>query len=94
MAILDQVKLAMRISHTALDSDIMSTIETARMEMIRSGVSPEVVRFDGDPLIIQAIKTYCLFVYSGDKNLSEGYMKSWEYQLDNLRKSSGYGGDH
>lgn len=84
---LEKVKIALRISHTFLDSDIEETIKTARAEMNRSGVS-EVVANSNLEMVEMAIKTYCLFVYANDTKMSEGYFKSWQYQLDNLRKSS------
>lgn len=84
---LEKVKIALRISHTFLDSDIEETIKTARAEMNRSGVS-KVVANSNLEMVEMAIKTYCLFVYANDTKMSEGYFKSWQYQLDNLRKSS------
>ena len=89
MAIIDKVKLALRISHTALDSDILDTIQTARLELIRAGVLEEKANSD-DELINMAIKTYCLSAYCNDKKMAERYDESFKYQLDNLRKSSGY----
>ena len=84
---LDKVKLALRISHNLLDRDIEDTIEVARAEMIRSGVSKELANSD-NVLIKSAIKTYCLFVHSNDDKKTQGFFDSWQYQLDNLRKSS------
>lgn len=84
---LKEVKLALRISHNLLDSDIQSTIDVARAELIRSGVSKELANSD-NVLIKSAIKTYCLFVYSNDDKKTQGFFDSWQYQLDNLRKSS------
>lgn len=85
---LEKVKTALRISHSYLDNDILDTINTARAEMIRSGVSDDVANSSAD-VVEMAIKTYCLFVYANDKKMSEGYFESWQYQLDNIRKSSG-----
>lgn len=83
---LDKVKLALRITHTLLDSEIEDTIELARSEMVRAGVNPIVA--DSDNVIVEgAIKTYCLFRFSNDVKMADGYFKSWEYQLDNIRKS-------
>lgn len=84
---LDKVKLALRISHNLLDSDIKDTIETARAEMIRSGVSEDVAD-ESNPLIETAIKTYCKAEYASDEKRAEGFFESWQYQLDNIRKSS------
>lgn len=84
---LKEVKLVLRISHNLLDSDIQSTIDVARAELIRSGVSKELANSD-NVLIKSAIKTYCLFVHSNDDKKTKGFFDSWQYQLDNLRKSS------
>lgn len=84
---LDKVKLALRISHDLLDGDINDTIEVARAEMIRSGVSKGYAN-SNHPLVENAIKTYCLYVYSNDDKKTQGYFDSWQYQLDNIRKSA------
>ena len=86
---LEKVKLALRISHNLLDSDIQGTIDTARAELIRSGVSEEKAN-GNDVLVESAIKTYCLFVYTNDDKRAQGFFESWQYQLDNLRKSGEY----
>ena len=86
---LEKVKLALQITTNEFDSDIEENIAAARAEMIRSGVSAAKANSDDDPLVIKAIKTFCQKEYSDD-NLSERFEKSWKYQLDNLRKSSGY----
>ena len=83
---LEKVKLALRISHTLLDDEITESIASARAEMVRAGVSDEVAESDL-PLVHEAIKTYCRYIYSNDTKMKEGFFTSWEYQLDNLRKS-------
>ena len=85
---LEKVKLALRISHNLLDEDIKDTIKAARAEMIRSGVNESVANCENSEIINQAIKTYCFFVYANDTKMQDGYFKSWEYQLDNIRKST------
>ena len=82
-----RVKTALRISHNLLDSDIADTILSARAEMVRSGVSEKLAN-STHPLIQTAIKAYCLAAYADDATTAEGYQKSWECQLDNIRKSS------
>lgn len=82
---LEKVKLALRISHTYLDEEINNTVAQARSEMVRAGVPVEVANSD-NPLVEGAIKTFCLFTFGNDQKLTDGYFKSWEYQLDNLRK--------
>ena len=84
---LDKVKLALRITHTLLDSEITETVAQARAEMVRAGVPSDVAESD-NTLVEGAIKTFCLYRFANDTKMSEGFFKSWEYQLDNLRKSS------
>lgn len=84
---LAKVKLALRISHNLLDSDIQDTISTARAELIRAGVAEDVANSDLG-LVQMAIKTYCLYIYANDTKMQDGYFKSWESQLENIRKST------
>lgn len=83
---LDKVKLALRITHNLLDSEITETVAQARAEMVRAGVPSDVAESD-NTLVEGAIKTFCLYRFANDTKMSEGFFKSWEYQLDNLRKS-------
>ena len=91
MALLDKVKAALRISHTALDDALSDDIEAAKAELIRAGCDATVV---GDaesyPLVVKAIKTYCLAENTEDESDAEGYRDSFKYQQDCLRRSSGY----
>lgn len=86
---LDKVKIALRISHNLLDDDILATIGTARAELKRLGISDILADSEDDNLIVMAIKTYCLYIYA-DASRVEGYFTSWQYQIDNLRKTSKY----
>ena len=90
MTIFDKVKLALRISHDALDGEITDTIASARKEMIRAGLKAEVAN-GTDENVETAIKTYALAYFCGNLTDSEKYTESFKYQLDCLRKT--YGGD-
>ena len=87
---LQKIKDRLRISHTKLDSEIEDTIKAARAEMVRAGVSERKANDEADNLILQAVKTYCLWNYANDSKVAEGYKKSWEYQLENIRKTPDY----
>lgn len=87
---LEKVKLALRISHTALDEDILGTITVAQNELIRAGVDSSKAMDETDSLIVQAIKTFCQGIYDANDKVREAYMESFKYQMDNLRKSSDY----
>ena len=93
MAMLDKVKLALRITHTKLDNDILDNIAAAKEELERAGVPRDLVTEpEKNPLIARAIKTYCQSMAALDQNQADKYMNSFKYQADNLRKSSLYGG--
>lgn len=89
MALLDDVKTALRISHTKLDTEISATIQAAKAEMARAGIETTSIS-DTDALIVDAIKTYCRYSFASDLKMREGFFMSWQYQLDCLRKSTGY----
>lgn len=90
MALIDDVKLALRIQTNLLNTEITNTIAEAGAELIRSGVSSEVITADPGPLVRRAIITYCQMRLGNDKTMTEGFEKSFKYQQDCLRKSSGF----
>ena len=90
MDVFAKVKLALRISHNYLDSEITDVIKSARDEMIRAGLDATMAEGSSE-LVETAIKTYALANFCGNLNDSEKYTESFKYQLDCLRKS--YGGD-
>jgi uncharacterized phage protein (predicted DNA packaging) len=91
ITIFDKVKLALRISHNLLDDEINDVISSARQEMIRAGVAAEVVNEatgeTTNELVETAIKTYALEYYTRDVKEADRYAISFQYQLDNLRKT-------
>lgn len=86
--IFDKVKLALRISHNLLDGEITEVIASARLELIRAGVSEEVANGSAEN-VETAIKTYALAYFTADNKDAERYDKSFLYQCDCLRKSFG-----
>jgi len=59
--LLDEVKTALRISadNTVFDSEIVTLIDAARLDLIQAGVKPDKVENTDDALIKRAIITYC-----------------------------------
>ena len=80
------VKKALRITHSQLDDEITRLIGTAQAEMIRAGVTEEVVNAGGS-LVEQATVTFCLMNMTEDKSLIDKYDESFRLQVDNIRKS-------
>lgn len=87
---LSAVKLALGITIDDLDADIEATISSARAELIRAGIAEEKADDDTDPLISQAIKTYCKSIYTSDIDKAEKFMDAFKYQQECIRKSEGY----
>ena len=88
--ILEDVKQRLRFTHTKLDDDIKATINTAKAEMIRLGILTSKAADENDPLIAEAIKTFCQREFTDDEKKYEMFNKSWETQVDGLRKSRKY----
>jgi uncharacterized phage protein (predicted DNA packaging) len=89
MALLDDIKLFLRISHNLLDNEIQTVIASAREELKRAGVKAAIAESQDagtKELVEQAIKTYAKAYYAEPKD-AEQYNESFKYQLDNLRKT-------
>ena len=85
--ILEKVKLALRIRSNAYDIDIYDLIESAKLDLSISGVK----KIDEeDPLIQQAIKTYCKANFGLDNKDSEKYQKSYDMQKQHLSLCGDY----
>lgn len=90
MAILDDVKVVLRISHNKLNSEIESRIAEAQADLVRVGVDSAKVSAATDALVSGAIKTYCRMKFTDDLKEIEGLEKSYMTQVEALRRSSGY----
>ncbi len=58
MATLSEVKIALRVSNTALDGEITDLIAAARQDLILSGVLASKANSTTDSLIKRAVVTY------------------------------------
>lgn len=88
MAILDQVKLALRIKSTAFDTDeIQPIIDACKIDLRLSGVN---VIEENDPLTQRAVILYAKaqFGYSED---SERFMRAYSSLKDAMALSGDYG---
>lgn len=90
MALIDQVKKRLRIKHNSLNDDIQANIDAAKKEMIRNGILEAKANDETDPLIVQAVKTYCQANFTDNTSDMEKYFASWQYQLDCIRKTEAY----
>ena len=74
---LQDIKDSLRVSGNDLDTEILDLIESAKADLILSGVHKDKV-VDTDPLIKRAITVYCKanFGYE-DPKLSERFQESY-----------------
>lgn len=87
---LEKIKLSLKIKSKLFDDDIKDLIDEAKADMNISGISN--IK-DDDPLIRQAIKTYCKAKFWADNKDSEKYQLSYELLRDHLSLCGEYNGN-
>ena len=87
---LNDIKTSLRISGNDLDMEILDLIESAKADLILSGVNKDKV-IDTDPLIKRAIIVYCKahFGYD-DSKIVERFEQSYISLKHHLTLSSEY----
>lgn len=83
---LDKVKLALRVTTTAFDSEISDLIDAALADLGVAGVTPLT---ETDPLIIRAVTTYCR-VYFGQPDDYDRLKIAYDEQKAQLQTATGY----
>ena len=83
---LEIIKKAMRITHSALDDDIQRNIDTALADLARVGVEK---RTESDRLIIAAVELYCKAQYNYE-NRCDQYQRNYETLRNSLAMNGGY----
>lgn len=78
MAILDDVKVALRIAatNTAFDGEVGDLIDAAKKDLELAGVAADKA-IETDPLIKRAITTYCKAHYGYDNPDAERFLESY-----------------
>jgi len=88
--LLQEVKLSARVSNDHFDTDIKELIESARMELIQAGVSPDVAKSNKDTLIIRAIKIYVKANFGIDSPNAERFQRSFDLLKQHLSMAGDY----
>ena len=88
---LQDVKIALRVSNTVYDSEVNDLIESARLDLIQSGVSSELANSE-DPLIKRAITTYCKANFGYDNPEAERFQESYNMLKQHLSLAGDYRG--
>lgn len=84
---IESIKLALRVKNNAFDDEIADLIKSAILDLKISGI---VKTDETDPLIQQAIKTYCKANFGLDNKDSEKYQMSY----DSLKQKLSLCGDY
>lgn len=84
---LEKVKLSLRIKSDAFNMEILEMIEAAKLDLSISGIKKI---NEADPLIQQAIKTYCKANFGLDNKDSEKYQKSYNMLKEHLSLCGDY----
>jgi len=90
MALLDDIKLTLRISNTAFDSEITDLISAARSDLKLSGVLESKVNDDTDALIKRAIVVYCKANFGWNNPDAEKLQQSYDMLKMHLSLSQEY----
>ena len=85
---LEKIKLALRIKHTALDEDIQADIDACMADLKVCGV---VYAPEDDPLIFNAVKLWCRSIYTDDTVKGAEYLRRYEAMKACLMMAEGYG---
>lgn len=84
---LEKIKLALRIKNNKFDEEINDLILSAEIDLKISGI---VNVNQEDPLIAQAIKTYCKANFGLDNKDSEKYQRSYDMLKQHLSLCGDY----
>lgn len=83
---LAKVKLALRITTTAFDTEILDLIDAAIADLGLAGVK---IPSKADPLIVRAVTTYCK-LYFGEAEHPELLKAAYDEQKAQLMTATGY----
>jgi hypothetical protein len=83
---LDLVKLSLRITSNAFDTELNNLIEAAKLDL---GIAGEVVPQQLDAIVKTAICTYCKLHFGNPDNVDR-LQKSYDEQKAQLSMASGY----
>lgn len=90
MALIDDIKTALRISNTAFDSEITDLISAARSDLVLSGILESKVNDDTDPLIKRAITVYVKANFGWNNPDAEKLQQSYNMLKSHLALSQEY----
>lgn len=86
---LDDVKLALRISVSVFDGEIGDLIEAAKLDLMTAGVVEPAAGWETDPLSKRAIVTYCK-AHFGEAEQYDRLKAAYDEQKAQMAVMEGY----
>lgn len=86
MALIDDMKLILRVSNNAYDIEVQMCIDSAIADMKRVGIREEVISSD-NPLVRQAIACYCKANFGFDNEEAGRFTQSYIQTVTDLLHS-------
>lgn len=92
MALLDEVKVVLRVTSDAFDTEIQGLIEAAKRDLNRVGVDEALV--DSDPLAKMAVVLFAKSRFGYDNSDASRFEDAYRQTVvDILNSPTSYGGD-
>lgn len=93
MALLDEMRVALRVTTTATDTEVQAYMDAARADMLRVGVPEDMLDEDNiDPLAKVAMVQYCKAHFGYDNDEAPRFGESYRQLVaDMLNSPSTYG---
>lgn len=89
MALIDDVKMALRVTTNAYDDELSGLIESAKKDLEIAGVV--IPESDTDNVVNTAIKTYCKINFGTPNPANWEYLKkSYDEQKAQMSNATGY----
>lgn len=90
MALIDDVKDALRVSGSDLNTEVTDLINAAQSDLILSGILAIKATSTTDPLIRRAVVVYCKANFGWDNPEAERFQKSYDMIKQHLCLSQEY----
>ena len=88
MALLDDARLALRVSSEVFDDEISDLIDAAMSDMVRVGIEEDFVRDpDTHPLVKRAVMCYCKAHFGFDNDQAAFFNESYRQVVCDLLHS-------
>lgn len=93
MALIDDIKLSLRLTTDALDSEVQMLVDSALFDMERVGVNPDLLQLDWDDdipnaFVKNAVTCYCKAHFGYDNAEADRFDESYRRIVCDLLNSS------